>query len=70
MRDWGETLQFEEREEALLECVHPGETGGGGHLPLALTARVDDQGFPDAAQFLQHAVDADRLAFPRQFALQ
>jgi hypothetical protein len=35
-------------EEALLQCGHAGETGGGGRLPLALTARVDDQSFSDA----------------------
>lgn len=45
----GESLETEEREEALLQRGHAGETGGGGRLPLAWTSWVDDQGFPDAA---------------------
>jgi len=37
-----ESLKAEVRKEALLQRTHAGETGGGGILPLALTARVDD----------------------------
>ena len=44
-----ESLETEEGEEALLQCGHTGETGGGGSLPLALTAWVDYQSFSDAA---------------------
>ncbi len=69
MGGWAESLEGAEGEEALLQNGHAGETGGGESLPLAWTAWVDDRHFPDAAQFFQHAVDAERLAFPRQFTL-
>lgn len=49
MGGWGETLEVEERKEALLQCVRSGETGGGGSLPLVLAAGIDNQGFPAAA---------------------
>ena len=43
----GVSLQAEHREEAPLQRRHAGETDGGGKLPLALAARVDDRGFTD-----------------------
>jgi hypothetical protein len=43
------SLEFEEREEALLQWAHSIETGQGGGLPLALATRIDNQSFSDAA---------------------
>jgi hypothetical protein len=42
-------METEEREEALPRSAHAGEAGGSGKLLLALTARIDDDRFPDAA---------------------
>ena len=65
-----ESLEVEEGEEAPLECSHAGKTGGGRSLSLTLATRIDYQSFSDASEFCQQAIDAERLAFPRQFALE
>ncbi|SPE37453.1 hypothetical protein SBA6_700002 [Candidatus Sulfopaludibacter sp. SbA6] len=48
-RFWGVSLKIKQGEQTLLQGVHVGETGGGGKLVLSLAARVDHQGFADAA---------------------
>src|ERR1035437_8333973 len=68
--DRGEAVKAEQGEQAQLEGISAGQAADGRVVMLTLAARVDDQGFADAAEFFQHGVDAERLALARQFALQ
>src|ERR1035437_9733371 len=60
--DRGVAIKAEQGEQALLEGISAGQAADGRVVMLTLAARVDDQGFADAAEFFQHGVDAERLA--------
>src|ERR1035437_3231788 len=64
--DRGVAIKAEQGEQALLEGISAGQAADGRVVMLTLAARVDDQGFADAAEFFQHGVDAERLALARQ----
>src|ERR1035437_2056620 len=57
--DWGVAIKAEQGEQALLEGISAGQAADGRVVMLTLAARVDDQGFADAAEFFQHGVDAE-----------
>ena len=65
----GVALQVEQRKQSALQVAHPGQAGGCLVLPLALPARVDDEGLLDSTQLLQNAVEAQWLTLTGQFAL-
>ncbi len=43
----GVSAKAEHREQPLLQGAQVGQAGGGGKLPLALAAWIDDQRFAD-----------------------
>ena len=65
----GVALQVEQRKQSALERAHAGQAGGCGVLPLALPARVNDEGLLNSTQLFQNAVDAQWLTLMGQFPL-
>ena len=50
----GVALQVEQRKQSALQRAHAGQTSGCGVVPLALPARVNDEGLLNASWAMSH----------------
>ena len=67
----GVALEVQQRKQSALQRAHAGQAGGCRVLPLALSARVNDEGLLNSTQLLQNAVDAqpwdERISLDERF---